>query len=1280
MKILSDYGLFRDIHGKAADMLFRELCFNDDYRRIEGGEWKETFVNRFGAMLADTPNVRSVANAVLGEGMRRRGWEIDPEQVYFNTFGQAVTTDRGTFHIEGSLIESYRLTDACLMNLFAERYDDWYGDLGNYVGCGIYRVGREGALYSEHPEYGRCWGPREAVCVALEPAQVLYHSDLQGAYTRAFEEYWHRYADLYGDMLSDLFLAAAIRQYKSGQLSENGFLMAREVYARQTDVQVSLFDVNGYHATDILVIVSQRSGIERWLLYVPGASRPFSEFGDGKELRAWVAGQLGEPKSQEAFRKHFSLYDRQDGISYTGVDNILKKMAAGDASWDPQQYLFRSPVRIGSEAVFETLRDRIRARMADDADRQIKSNSEYYRDSVLGFMEVLLSQIAVFDILLPEVALPVDIALGATTLGLSSDIVVHGDTLSERLNGVGSLVGSIVYTTTNLLPVFTGVGSAYRAFRRAGHLIPRFADEERFLVDLFTLDAPETLGKIRIGDPPLTISNGEDELRLVRLADAEQSLVVLRRVAGNKYVRLDPMSLREIAGERLISEIPDEQGRNLYFSNARIRGGAPYNPFENYFTEVWTAHRLAREADRLAASDAIYSRIKATLERLHVAGEFDEQQAIAHEILQYIRDHREAFPASRRSGVLDRLAGQLRAALYSPDVRFLERKLLDEEPLLAPEAIAGLYGLYRREALGETPELLQGMIDFAHRDAILAMGPLRNLPSSVVRGAAFEVKYIVRNLEPLNGLRRNYTRLPEYELLQLGNNRELFVHALGEAHKAGWLEDLILSEDGRQVFIGYDFHELELLVSRFSSSTATYLGPEALTVVEMLQELTGNTGETGFMREFGTREYFRQVITRRLEDVERFVQFARDFDFSDYDTVRVRLAPSFNTLLVDEERIAGMSGSRSWIFHDGVKEIEFCLDYLDTFVGQGMTHLGIAAIPAEGFGDDIAAFLRYGTCTTRLDALLYTHARSSSERPLLRLLEAARLRGLSVVPIGAADGAATAVPFKYTRAYHKGNVVLNALRALEGKKSLVLANRFLANTSPGILAPVPGLAQVLDAPAFAFESGALHFIADLDADRRALPLLADRQWLSVAPPPGRFLGWRRYGEGFAFVTSAQREAAVFAQVTSDAEAFRQEFREIRDIASRYQCSQRGMCDGVAAQVREALRTRGKELGPGASLSWWQRDGESFANNVHTAPTVRLQGREYVVDASHLQFRHDVADEGVMILPVEAWAEEILCRVGAFNPYLADRAMLGGSLMGLVCPEFTRPRIRMPHRE
>lgn len=109
MKILSDYGLFRDIHGKAADMLFRELCSNDAYRRIEGGEWKETFVNRFGAMLADTPNVRSAANAVISEGMRRRGWEIDPEQVYFNTFGQAVTTDRGTFHIEGSFMGLVRL-------------------------------------------------------------------------------------------------------------------------------------------------------------------------------------------------------------------------------------------------------------------------------------------------------------------------------------------------------------------------------------------------------------------------------------------------------------------------------------------------------------------------------------------------------------------------------------------------------------------------------------------------------------------------------------------------------------------------------------------------------------------------------------------------------------------------------------------------------------------------------------------------------------------------------------------------------------------------------------------------------------------------------------------------------------------------------------------------------------------------------------------------------------------------------------------------------------------
>lgn len=127
MDLLSDYYPYLEVNGKDVGTIFRELTTNETYKQITDETWKESFINLFGTMLAEMPDVRSIANRILREGLLKQGLDIDPENVYVNTFGSGVFIDgKGMFHKEDSLISSYRLTDAALMNFFTNNYyDDW---------------------------------------------------------------------------------------------------------------------------------------------------------------------------------------------------------------------------------------------------------------------------------------------------------------------------------------------------------------------------------------------------------------------------------------------------------------------------------------------------------------------------------------------------------------------------------------------------------------------------------------------------------------------------------------------------------------------------------------------------------------------------------------------------------------------------------------------------------------------------------------------------------------------------------------------------------------------------------------------------------------------------------------------------------------------------------------------------------------------------------------------------------------------------------------------------
>ena len=1292
MDLSSNYYPYLNVKGMSADLIFRKLCSNKVYKEIENGSWKEKLINRFGNMFAELPNVRVTANRVLHDGMLEKGYDINPEELYFNIFNDyVIPTDpanQNLYHTGNMLKESYRLTDAALMNVFKLRYDGSYYLMKTWRTSGIYKVGKEGSVDSTKPDYGKCWGPHNSAFLAFEPANIVDSGvGIQGEYIKDYDAFWTKYSDLYREMLEDFFLAAAIQQYKSGLLSEYGFAMVRKVYAKQSDVITYWFNVNTYKSNNILVMESKVSGMSHIILYIPGSLIPFIEFETYAQMKSWIFRQLANPAAMEAFLKHFSIANRQDGITYSGVDTLIKNMVDG-TDGDPQYYLFRNPEKIPYDAVFNKVRDYVKDVMKDAAEKQITTNSEYYRDYALGFIETLITYTIILEIFVPKIGRPLNIILSLTALGLSSDIVINGDGLQKRMDGVGSLINSTLYLTINLFPFFTKAGRILKTFSRAASEIPLFAEEEQFIVHAFNLESPAMLDNIKPTDPPIVISHESGEIRLVRLADENQPYAVLRRVSANKFVRLDPMTFEELKGERLVSEVLRDSSstRPVYVSKGTILGGAPYSPYEYFFDEVWTLEELANAADKLGLTDENYVAIKQKLGEMHSAITFEQKLDIAHELLHQLKKYKRAYPLALRTPTLNRLATQIKDVLYPYEMKALSSYLIDSEKGMHPKISSSIYKISQAERLGQAVDgATYAFIKYVQDDPVLSITELSKAPQKLVipTDLDFSLKYTIPNLYELNKLSENFALLPEYASQGLSTNEEVFKYALGQSQHLGLLTKMrnqqLWSNYGISAMIGYSYDELLSMANEFSSSSATRFGIYPNTVVRMIKGLLKGGNEGEMMQLFGMKNYYESVIVERLDNLEKNLNLMDATNFERFDhAVGYEYKNSFNYIRNEPTKLAKMMESPNGIvMNNGSKELTYCLNNLSYFQEKGVTHIGLTDLFADVHQAELDKFMGGGFLTPTLESIILTVDKGVQDGPLYQLIVAARGKGLKVVALGHSESALFSVTDAFKNSYNKGVVVRNAGRLLSGKKSIVLARKHLINTTPGFALPSVGLAQVLEAPGFAFWSrlNGIGYIPDMSNLRVPIYIKPARGWRKLAPVRGRFLGWRSYGENYTYTTPTQREASVFARIQDNLEEFKQEFYDILGSASRYQCARKGVCDTVTSDVKSALRNDGRRLGRGVSLAWWERDGDTFAINRHTAPTVFIRDTEYVVDASHLQFPHSQIDEGVMILPVNDWAEEILNRVKGHNPYLAERSMSDSSLLVFTVPDFTRPRVR-----
>lgn len=1287
-----------DVERRSPASIFRDLCHPADYKKLDDARWREALVNRYGEMMAAAPNLRTVAARCINEGLVAKGYAaVDAEHTYFNTFtdGYKNSGDTSYRHDPSHLKEAYTLVEAAIFDIFAHDWWSTWSELDNDRTNGIYSEGR----------YGAGWGPSNKLPFSSKVvADILYYDkSVAKSYPQEFAVFWNKYYNLYRDFVADSFMASALIQYRARMLSDEGFSVLRGFYQGiyPPGSKVIRLDVYGYYASDIICIYL---GSERMLLYIPGAAMPFREFVSMTEMKNWIAGELRLPGNRQAFARHFSIYDRQDGSSHYGVDSVLRFIGEGNSQWDPQRFIiYREQDYDLSQNPFDTLCSNIKSRTEVDRDQNPVSFSDY----ITEFAGFFLEQERMVRMVLPDLPVWFEHDAACTPLGLSPAWVINPRNVTLLHHSVGSRVDSDTFRALDMLRVAMMMGNYLKSCSRPADKIPAFASEQQAIAARFGVDA-DRQRELRPGDEPKSPLPGQPaQIRLVRLANSNRPLVVISPHAGNQYILLDTITLDKVDNQ-LVSAVTDGvSGKVYYTSNGYLRVNLPFQPYRYAFEYLWTseAFKSALAALQGVAAPVVTDKICDCLTCIHKAVSLRQCQNAAWELIHTVDGYISAA-SSEDASVVDVMATlelQVTDMLFPDGMELLKEILLTHLPAAGPQATAYIYAAAIEEMAGENKELTGTMLHYALNDDII---PMYGIGSGRGQSASSSSSflYAVEDIGDFNTLPTRYFENEPYSALGLKDNKAVFAAALEGAHSDGLLEGCLLFDD--RLYLTCSLEEILHTVSGLTGGAGSGFSVHPSTVMRMLRELSGNADRPviGFTEKYALTEYLRMVTDKRMSTMRDIYHLTENFDFSTWDAAYDEAfrqdfepKPDETAAQMASRQIGQLLAGRGCALPANTSGVEFFLDHLQAFMAAGVTGIGITLLYGDLIQDDIDGYMADGTVSKRLDAMLQTLDNGRDGTPFRRLLAAARAGNLVFLPVGQSDGSLAGDTDEYTGLYFRGATLLNALRVLPDEGKVVwFTHHYMMFSTMGINAPLPGLTQCLNIPgAWVDLDKRLHCYSDRseraviaehqewrEEDGDLLPVMptepdrADEPEFLV-PEDGEVLGLKVFGmQDIAVPTVEGRENILRRTVSEemwpalkqDADAIKE---ALKDVVT--QTSETGSKEGY--EVRRRLEMLGYEPGDGVTLAWWVRgaDDPFYTPYYHTAPTVRISDNEYVVDVAHLKFIY-AQDEGVIILPVENWALEISARAGAINPYLMYRMKSESELNPSSIFKFTCPRL------
>lgn len=407
------------------------------YRNVNAQAYAETALRT----LQSAPDMYAQGRRYIKEQVKQlTGQEVNPDRIYLHYFGGAVSSHEsynGWTH-PGSPSRSLTLTQLALANFSAEDESSDPGVLDLVAG-----------FYTEGPDSTKGYGVHNEF--RLLPSRLMaldWTRDFYTEYKASLDRYWQDHGDDYRALLKGRFIAVCRAECRQGRLSLEDYhaLMAcavpgldlrsgvtlAQLNASQRGIAhgtVRCFDLYGYRSTDILHFVLAG---DRQFLYLPDVDHArLIRFTSTERLQTWVLEQARDRKQRAQLVSHFSLYLRQDGKTYSGVDSALQGLA--DGRWSPAATIDRDDSPIDGD-VFSHLLSQTRERQYSDADTLIQCNGELNE-------KLWIANLSAFEqVVLPMV--PVSWPLGLATaaagvalLGLGIDRTVNGDSLAERRQG-----------------------------------------------------------------------------------------------------------------------------------------------------------------------------------------------------------------------------------------------------------------------------------------------------------------------------------------------------------------------------------------------------------------------------------------------------------------------------------------------------------------------------------------------------------------------------------------------------------------------------------------------------------------------------------------------------------------------------------------------------------------------------------------------------------------------------------------------------------------------------
>ncbi|MFC6339313.1 hypothetical protein GIR22_17780 [Pseudomonas sp. CCM 7891] len=438
---------------------------------------KLAFTKLASDMARAIPDIRSLAKGVAEDIIKKAlpdQQNVDADKLWLIQGGTAESShpdaSRSGWFFSGEPTRAETLTDAVIRN-----FSDAEWAPGNYdSGGGIFKDGpgqgkKNG--YGAHNEF------------PLTPSVFMkgvWDADFQSLMSKKIDEFWDTQGDSYRTVAKGNFVYEARQQLKAFEaktpeqktlqpdehkftrddyrlvmkainnvpVDENTPVTLEQLQAEapaKGKLRAHAFDINGWGSSDIIRFAEFDDGQGNYqnnrrdgkqVLYIPGANPAFLRFDSLNKMDDWVVEQAKDPKKREALTSHFSLKNRQDGVTFlgkSGVDSSLAHLANGDWRNSEGITIDRSDVKIEGD-IFSYLKEQAKARMTSDADSTIKSDSEVSRDTALKTTAVAASLLGKLALLAAPVAAAAGLA-GIVEISLGAEKTASGDTQAERKDG-----------------------------------------------------------------------------------------------------------------------------------------------------------------------------------------------------------------------------------------------------------------------------------------------------------------------------------------------------------------------------------------------------------------------------------------------------------------------------------------------------------------------------------------------------------------------------------------------------------------------------------------------------------------------------------------------------------------------------------------------------------------------------------------------------------------------------------------------------------------------------